>query len=91
MSENWDSDDLARMVALENAFSVISLMWLCQFADQSGKKPSEVVKPFSDAVAGAVYDTKQYPHDFRNSVKSHLERMLGNVAEMAKLADQGYT
>ena len=90
MSAEWETDDLARMMALEHAFGALSLMWSYQFAKTSGSKPSETTLQFRNAVLSSIYDSGDYPSNVREKIKKHLERMLDNLSKMSKLADRDF-
>lgn len=89
MSKDFDRDDLARLIALEHAFSALALISASNFARLEEIKPSEAVARFRAAIEGATYDSATIPKDVRILMRAHLKRMFDQVAEMAKNADRG--
>jgi hypothetical protein len=90
LSSSWDEDDLARMLALEHAFSTITLMWACQFADQQRTKPSKAVAQLREAVLSSVLDSKDHNGPIGALINGHLHRMFEHVRKIAEHADRGY-
>jgi hypothetical protein len=91
MSQEWDTSDLARMLALEHAFGALSLMWSCQFAQTAGIKPSEAAAQYRSAILSSLYDAKDYPPSVHALIKQHLEHMLDNLTKMAAHADGDFS
>lgn len=90
MSSNWDQDDLARMLALEQAFGTLTFMWACQFADHQRTKPTQAVAQLRDAVLGSVFDSRDHGALMGDLISAHLQRMFDHVHKMASNADKGY-
>ncbi len=90
MSSDWDSEDLARLIALESAFGTLALMWAGIFAHHANSKPSAAVKQLRSAMLGSFSDTKEYSDDIEQRVKAHQTRLLDHVERMALHADEGY-
>jgi len=90
MSDAFGTDDLARLIALEHAFSVLALISANNFAYLAEIKPSEAVAQFRTAVEGTLYDSAEIPKDVQVLMRAHLKRMFDQVAGMAKHADLGF-
>jgi len=88
MSADWDADDLARLTALEHAFSALALISASNFAFLANITPSEAVARFRDAIEGAVADAPGRTVD-PVAVRAHLKRMFDHLAVMARHADLG--
>lgn len=83
MSASWDSDDLERLIALENVFNTLALISASNFAFLADTSVTNAVKQFRSATEGATLDRR----DVRDGVKKHMSRLFDQVEEMAKLAD----
>lgn len=90
LSSDWDQDGLARMLALEQAFGVIALMWACQFAEQQGAKPSQAVAQLREAVLSSGLDSKDHRSQVSALIDAHLRRMFEHVGKRAEHADRGF-
>lgn len=84
MSDDWNHDDLARLLALEHAFYSLALISASNFAYLANTTPDAAVKQFRSAVEGSMLDTKQYPPGTQQAMREHLKRMFDHVASMAK-------
>lgn len=89
MSDSFDADDLARLIALEHAFNSLALISASNFAFLAETTPSAAVAQFREAVESSVYDSGDMPKEVQTLVREHLKRMFDHVAHMAKHADQG--
>ena len=89
MSDDFGKDDLARLIALEHAFSALALISAGNFAYLANVTPSEAVSRFRSTIEGAIYDRAETPKDIQILMRAHLKRMFDHVAEMAKHADHG--
>jgi hypothetical protein len=89
MSADFDFDDVARLLALEHAFSALALISAGNYAQLAGVTPSEAVVQFRNAIEGSVYDAGDRPKEVKDAMRTHLKRMFDHVAVMAKHADQG--
>lgn len=89
MSDSFDADDLARLIALEHAFNSLALISASNFAFLAKITPSAAVAQFREAVESSVYDSGDMPKEVQTLVREQLKRMFDHVAHMAKHADQG--
>ncbi len=89
MSSNFDLDDLARLLALEHAFSALALISAGNFAYLAKVKPSEAVRQFRTAIESSIYDSADTPADVRELMRKHLKRMFDHIVQMAEHADKG--
>ena len=89
MSKDFNGDDMARLLALEHAFSALALISAGNFAHLAGVTPSEAVQQFRTAIEGAVYDVGDRPIELQVAMRIHLKRMFDHLASMAKHADLG--
>jgi hypothetical protein len=89
VSVDFDKDDLARLLALEHAFSTIALISANNFAYLAKIKTSEAVAQFRLATESSIYDAADTPKDVRDLMRSHLKRLFDHVARMAEHADKG--
>ena len=83
MSDEWNHDDLARLLALEHAFYSLALISASNYAYLAETTPSAAVKQFRSAIEGSTFDTKQYPPETQRLMREHLKRMFDHVADMA--------
>lgn len=88
MSADWNSDDFARLLALEHAFSALAVISASNFAYNEKVTSSEAVAMFRHAIASSVEDTTQFG-PAKSLVSGHLKRMFDHVAVMAKMSDEG--
>jgi len=89
MSSDFDIDDFARLLALEHAFSALTLISAGNFAYLADIKPSEAISQFRSSIESSIYDSADTPKDVRNLMRMHLKRMFDHVADMAEHADNG--
>jgi hypothetical protein len=90
MSNDFNQDDLARLLALEHAFCSLALISASNFAFLAATKPSEAVKQFRSAIEGSMLDTKEYSSELNTRMQIHLKRMFDHIAKMAIHADLGH-
>jgi hypothetical protein len=90
VSSDWDSDDIARLIALESAFGTLALMWAGMYAHHANSKPSAAIKQLRAAMLGSFADTKEYSGDIGQRIKGHQAKLLDHVERMAQHADEGY-
>jgi hypothetical protein len=84
MSANWDSDDLARLLAIEHAFYAMALIGACNFAHGAKTTPVEAIKHFRSAIEGSIYDSADTSEEVRKLMRTHLKRMFDHVETMSK-------
>lgn len=89
MSDSFQADDLARLVALEHAFNALALISASNYAFLANTTPSAAVAQFRTAIESSVYDTGDMSKELQALAHAHLKRMFDHVAQMAKHADQG--
>ena len=89
MGENFDQDDLARLLALEHAFSALALISASNYSYLANIKPSQAVELFRNSIESAMYDSSDTPAEVKELMREHLKRMFDHVAEMSKHADLG--
>jgi hypothetical protein len=82
MSADFDKDQLARLVALEHAFSTIALIAAANFSFNAGCKTSEAVAYFRSSAEGSLHGDATVP---KEAVREHLKRLFDNLTEMARL------
>jgi hypothetical protein len=87
MSADFNKDDLARLLALEHAFSALALISAGNFAGLHGVKTVAAVAKFRSAIESSVYDSGDVPKDVRDLMRKHLKRMFDHVEKMAPQAD----
>jgi len=87
VSEDWNSDDLARLIALENMFGALSFMWSAQFASTNEMTSVEAVNLFRDAVLSSSYDMGDRDPAARKLIVEHIQRNFDHILSMARLAD----
>jgi hypothetical protein len=90
MSNDFNQNDLARLLALEHAFCSLALMSASNFAFLAATKPSDAVNQFRSAIEGSMLDTKEYPKDVNTLMQAHLKRIFDHIAQMAVHADLGW-
>jgi len=54
MSAEWDSDDFARLLALEHAFGALALISAANFALGANTTPAEAVAHFRAAIESSI-------------------------------------
>ena len=89
MSEAWDSDDFARLLALEHAFNTIALISAGNFAFLSNSTVESAVAQFRSATESAILDQRGIPKPTAIAIRKHLGRMFDLVTDMAKQSDLG--
>lgn len=88
MSAEQDRDTLARVVALEYAFSAFALMTAGNFAMANGLPVADTVARYKDAAISAMFDESQGT-DAREMIVGHLKRLFDHIESMARTLDQG--
>lgn len=88
MSAEWGASDLARLLALEHAFSALAVISAGNFAHNHNMMTREAVKVFRQAIESSVQDTAQLGVA-KPLVVGHLKSMFDHVALMAEMTDQG--
>ena len=89
MSADFDKSDLARLLALEYAFTTVTLLSASNFAYLANTTTSKAVAQFRQATEGAMYDGSNTPPDVRDLMREHLRRLYDHIATMAEHADLG--
>lgn len=89
MSADFNKSDLARLLALEYAFTTVALLSASNFAYLANTTTSEAVAQFRQATESAMYDGHNTPPDVRDLMREHLRRWYDHIAAMAKQADLG--
>ncbi|MEM7687862.1 MAG: hypothetical protein AAF291_02475 [Pseudomonadota bacterium] len=83
MSEGFSAEDLERIIALENSFSVLALMCAQNFAHNSGIGVAEAARQFGHAAKSASLDTR----DTTPGINANIARLFDHVETMAKMAE----
>ncbi len=89
-SINNELDDLARLHAYEHILGSIAMIWSVNHAQANGGLPSEAVNLLKDALKGSMLDSRERPAEFGVLMGEHLDRIMNNVAAMARNADRGF-
>jgi len=88
VSADFDFDDMARLMALEHAFSAMALISAGNLAHLANVTMSQAVQQFRDAIESSVHDVGDRPKELQVAMQAHLKRMFDHLASMAKHADQ---
>ena len=89
MSDTWDADDFARLLALEHAFNTLALISAGNYAYLSNTSIASAVQQFRSATEGAILDQREVPKGTALAMRKHLARMFDHVSTMANNADLG--
>jgi hypothetical protein len=89
VSDDFNKDDLARLLALEYAFSALALISASNFAKMQGLAPGEAVGYFPAGIESSLYDTSDMGTETRELVRMRLRRMFDHVATMAEEVTRG--
>lgn len=90
MSDDYNLEDFARLLALEHAFYSVALISASNFAFLAKIKPSEAVAQFRSATESSVFDKNDIPNDVKQIMRIHLKRMFDHVSDMEKHVDKGH-